>query len=149
MARTRPISTNRLQRESARLPLRIQQQQQQRQRGQPQRQRRQQWGQRPQTRPAPRVAAPVVAVPVAVPYREWSADRQAAFRDWKDQRARRDPEAEESSKLEEPCSDRRRDAEASPARESTARLGRGERDEATGGRKGNRVAVPSDASELD
>ncbi len=91
----------------------------------------------------------MVAVPVAVAYREWSADRQAAFREWKDERARRDPEAEESSKLEEPRSDRRRDAEASPARESTAQLGRGERDEAPGGRTGNRVAVPPDASELD
>ncbi len=37
----------------------------------------------------------------------------------------------------------------SPAREATARLRRGERDEATGGRKGNRVAVPADARELD
>jgi hypothetical protein len=49
-------------------------------------------------------------------------------------------------KLEELRSDRRRDAEASPEREPTARPGRGERNEATGGRKGNRVVVPPDAS---
>ncbi len=51
--------------------------------------------------------------------------------------------------MKEPRSDRRRDAEASPARELTARAGRAERGEATCGRKGNRVVVPPDPRELD
>ncbi len=51
--------------------------------------------------------------------------------------------------MKKPHSNRRRDAEASPAREPTARPGHGQRNEATGGRKGNRVAVPPDASDPD
>jgi hypothetical protein len=51
--------------------------------------------------------------------------------------------------MEAPFADRRPDANAAPVRDRFARPGRGERDEATGGRKWNRVALPPDAHELE
>ncbi len=71
----------------------------------------------------------------------WAGRQQAVYREWSEALARLHKAKTAMKQLAEPRSDRRCNAEASPARELTSRPGRGERDMATGGRKGNRVAV--------